>query len=114
MKKFLFIAGIVLVAHGVYAQDSTMSGQDTSMSQTAYKKKDCYLMKDGKVMMMRHGDTAMTTIDKTATLNNGATITPDGNVKMADGSSIMLKEGQYVDIDGKMGKVKKMWPKDKM
>ena len=43
----------------------------------------------------------------------------DGNVKMKDGSMMMLKEGQYVDVNGKMGmlmddKMDKMGKMDKM
>ena len=35
-------------------------------------------------------------------------IMTDGMVKMKDGSTSMLKEGQYVDVTGKMGMISDM------
>jgi hypothetical protein len=115
MKIVLFILGILAMTQGVFAQDNTMNMPDTGMSKMSHMKKDCYLMKDGKMMMMKHGDTTMMKMmDKSVMLNNGATVMMDGTVKMADGTTKMLKEGWYVDMDGKMGKMKKMMTEDKM
>ena len=115
MKKLLFILGILAMTQGVFAQDSSANMQDSGMSKMSYMKKDCYLMKDGKMMMMKHGDTTMMKMmDKSVMLNNGATVMMDGTVKMADGTTKMLKEGWYVDMDGKMRKMKKVMMEDKM
>jgi len=115
MKKLLFLLGIIAIANDVFAQDSSMNMQDTGMSKMSHMKKNCYLMKDGQMMILKHGDTTMMkTMDKSVTLNNGATVMTDGTVKMADGTTKMLKEGWYVDMDGKMGKMKKMMAEDKM
>jgi hypothetical protein len=78
-------------------------------------KKNCYLMKDGQMMSMKHDDTTtMKVMDKSVTLNNGAMVMTDGTVKMVDGTTKMLKEGWYVDTDGKMGMTKTMMNKDRM
>jgi X-X-X-Leu-X-X-Gly heptad repeat protein len=111
----MFLLGIMAITQGVFAQDSSMNMPDTGMSKMSHMKKDCYLMKDGQMMKVKHGDTTtMKIMDKSVTLNNGATVMTDGTVKMADGTTKMLKEGWYVDIDGKMGMMKKMMTEDKM
>jgi len=115
MKKIMFALCIIAVANGAYAQDSTMNMRDTGMSKMSHMKKDCYLMKDGQMMKMKHGDTTMMkSMDKSVTLNNGTTVMTDGTVKMADGTTKMLKDGWYIDMDGKIGMMKKMMNKDIM
>jgi len=67
------------------------------------------------MMVLKHGDTTtMKLMDKSVTLNNGSTVLTDGTVKLADGTTKMLKEGWYVDADGKIGMLKDMVNKDKM
>ena len=71
-------------------------------------------MKDGKMMILKQGDTTMMmAMDTAVNLNNGATVMTDGTVKMVDGTTKMLKEGWYVDMDGKIGKMKKVMDNDK-
>jgi hypothetical protein len=93
MKKMLFALAMLFVGSGVFAQDSTMM-------------KKCFVMENGKVMAVKHGKEM--TLTQNMMLKNGATIMPDGTVKMKDGTMSMLKEGQYVDVDGKMGMMKDM------
>ncbi|HXB44437.1 MAG TPA: DUF6799 domain-containing protein [Puia sp.] len=104
MKKFLFAALLMIIGYGGFAQ-------------TSKPMNDYYVMKDGKVISMKGGKEA--TLAKTTKLSNGEMIMKDGNVKMKDGSMMMLKEGQYVDVNGKMGmlmddKMDKMGKMDKM
>jgi hypothetical protein len=114
MKKLLVLLGVLVISHGVFAQDSLKAIQDTPISKISLMKKDCYLMKDGKMMMLKHGDTTMMmAMDTSVILNNGATVMTDGTVKMVDGTTKMLKEGWYVDMDGKIGKMKKAMDDDK-
>ena len=88
MKKMLFAIGLMIFGSGVFAQSET-------------KMKTCYIMENGKVMTMKNGKE--TTMSKDMTLSNGAVVMTDGTVKMKDGTTKMLKEGQYVDANGKMG-----------
>jgi hypothetical protein len=106
MKKLLFLLCILALALGVSAQDSTMQVQDSGMSSMNSKKKDCYLLKDGRLMVMKKGDSStMRPMRRQVTLNNGAKVATDGTVTMTDGTTMRLKEGWSVDADGKMAKV---------
>jgi hypothetical protein len=62
---------------------------------------DGVIMSRGKVMMMKSGKPAapMTT---EITMSNGTTVTPDGTVKMKNGATLHLKNGQMVMMDGKI------------
>lgn len=111
MKKLLGILAISSIGYCASAQDSTSMMKDTGMMKMHDMKKDCIIVKDGKVMIMRHGEKKV--LDSTINLGNGAMVSPDGTVKMSDGTTKMIKEGEYVDMDGKMGMMKKGM-KDKM
>lgn len=115
MKNILCLAATLFIAGAAFSQtDSTM--QDTSgmkmMHDTSMHKgmkggygmgkmKDCVMMHDGKVMVMKGGKHMP--LSQQMTLTNGATVMTDGTVKMADGTSKMLKEGECVYMDGTMG-----------
>jgi hypothetical protein len=111
MKKLLILASVfVCTAGAVSAQDST--GQKMNKmdhGKMDHKMKDCVMMKDGKMMVMKDGQKTEMTEDMT--LTNGTTVMKDGSVKTSDGKTMTLKNGDWVDMDGKMGS--KM-SKDKM
>ena len=99
MKKvimFLLVAGTCTTA--AVAQDSTKSA--TPKTEKSHEMKDCVAMKDGKVVVMK--GTNVTVLDKDLTLPNGTTIKADGSVKMADGTAMQLKEGEALDMEGKL------------
>lgn len=91
MKKLLCVLSLVIVSIAGFSQTSD---------------KVCYAMKDGKMMVMKHGKMMM--MSKDMKLSNGEMVMKDGTVKMTDGTTSMLKEGQYVDMKGKMGMVSDM------
>ena len=62
------------------------------------------MMKDGKMMTMMNGK--MMAMDKDMTMSNGTVCMMDGTCKMIDGKTMMMKEGETCDMDGKMGKMK--------
>ena len=70
--------------------------------------KDCCMMKDGKMMVMKDGKTMP--MDKMMTMKNGTTCMTNGECTMKDGSKMMLKNGDCMDMSGKMctDKMKKM------
>ena len=93
MKRMLvtFIAcciGMIIYTQG-YAQ-----------AEKKEAKKDCIMMKDGKLLQTKDGKTAELTED--VTLPNGTVVMKDGNVKMKDGTTKMLKDGDQIWMDGKM------------
>jgi hypothetical protein len=105
MKKLIGFLALSALSCGAFAQDGKM--QEDSKSKMNEMNKDCFVMKDGKMMMMKHGETGMMMMEKSVKLHNGVTVMRDGNLKMADGTMKMMKEGHYVDMDGKIGMMKK-------
>ncbi len=99
MKKLtmLFVVAMCFAAT-VVAQDSSMH----KMHKMGHMKmkKDCVMMEGGKMMMMKGGKTMA--MDNDVTLTNGATVMADGSMKMKDGTTKQLKDGDCVYMDGKM------------
>ncbi len=82
-----------------------------SFSQTKTKStmmKDCCMMKDGKMMVMKGGKTMP--MEKDMTMKNGTTCSMAGECTMKDGKKMMMKEGDCMEMSGKMcnDKMKKM------
>ena len=59
---------------------------------------DMVLMKDGRMMVVRHGE--MKPLDMITTLDNGARVAMDGTVTMPDGTSRRLTDGEALTMDG--------------
>ncbi|MBC7383843.1 MAG: hypothetical protein H7296_12770 [Bacteroidia bacterium] len=74
----------------VYAQNKKEMGM----------KKDCCMMKDGKMMLMKDGK--MMPMEKDMTLKNGTKCMVNGECVMKDGKKMMMKEGDCMDMNGKM------------
>ena len=64
------------------------------------KMKDCVMMKDSKMMVMKDGKTMM--MDQDMTMKNGTMVMKDGTVKTKDGKTSMMKEGDSMDMNGKV------------
>ena len=96
MKRLLFTALSFFLVAGVFAQEKH--------DKMHHKMKDGVMMKDGKMMMMKEGKTME--MNEDMTLNNGAMVMKDGTVKMKDGTSRMLKDGECLDMYGKMSMMK--------
>ncbi|MGG7666504.1 DUF6799 domain-containing protein [Dyadobacter sp. BHUBP1] len=98
MKKLLAFAVAILLSFSVYAQD-----KEKKMDKMHASMKDCVMMHDGKMMVMKGGK--MTAMTEDMTLKNGTMIMKDGTVMMKDGTNKPLKEGEGVYMDGTMGKM---------
>ena len=59
------------------------------------------MMKGGKMMMMKDGNTTGP-MDHEMTTTNGHKVMPDGTMKMPDGKDMRMQEGQIMTMDGKM------------
>ncbi len=112
MKKLFAVLVMSFICCSVFAQDSSMNMKDTSMSKMNSMQKKCIVNQNGKIMMMKDGKMMM--MSTTMTLRTEPWSCPDGTVKMADGTTKMLKEGEYIDMDGKMGMMKKSMSKSNM
>ena len=80
-----------------------------SFAQTKTKQvmmKDCYMMKGGKMMVMKDGKTMPMEMDMT--MKNGTKCMTTGECIMKDGKKIMMKEGDCMEMSGKMGKCSMM------
>ncbi len=62
--------------------------------------KDCCMMKDGKMMVMKHGETMP--MDKDMTMKNGTKCMTTGECMMKDGTKMMMKDGDCMEMSGKM------------
>lgn len=112
MKKVLLSLFAIALSFGAFAQDSAMHNN----MQHKMKSHEGIVMRNGKVMVIENGKSTPLTQDKT--LSNGEVISSNGNVKMSDGTTSMLKDGDWVSMDGTIthhdGKMKDKWNKDKM
>lgn len=110
MKKlimFLLVAGTCTTA--VVAQDSAKAATTNKMGKM-HQMKDCLIMKEGKMIVINSN--GLMPMDKLITLTNGTIVSADGTVKATDGTSIKLKEGEAVDMDGKLITPKEMTKKE--
>ena len=100
MKKLtMFLLAAVVGTSAAMAQDTTAMASP-KMHHMSGMKKDCVMMKDGKMMAMKGGKTMA--MDQDMTMTNGTTVSTDGTVKMSDGSTKQLKDGDCVYMNGKM------------
>ncbi len=101
MKKILFLAGLVVMSYGAFAQDSSMPmTQDTAGKMGMMKN---YLTMDqGKLMMMKDGMSSLVTSDKK--LMNGTVVKTDGSIMMKNGMKAMLMDGDKIFINGQISR----------
>lgn len=97
MKTLLILAASLCLSTGLSAQDGRMHDQTMQPSKT---RKDHVAMRDGKMMVMLNG--TMSTMDKDMTLPDGSMITTTGTYKRADGTTVQLRNGDLVEMDGRL------------
>ncbi len=64
---------------------------------------DMIMMKAGKMMVRKNGETMPVKIDMA--MSNGTKVMMDGKVIMTDGTSRMMTDGEAMTMDGKMTKM---------
>jgi hypothetical protein len=101
MKKLtMFFLVAVIGTTTVLAQDTSAAKHKMHDMGHMKMKKDCVMMKEGKMLVMKEGKTMA--MDQEMTLTNGSTVSTDGTLKMQDGTTKQLKDGDCVYMDGKM------------
>jgi len=113
IKKVLLAIAVVTISTGAFSQTNDMNSnksQDTKNKNTldknynqnsdGYNHPDGYMMQNGKVMVVKNGK--MTLVEKDVTLSNGTTISKDGNYLIKGGNKTMFKEGEHMDLNGKL------------
>ena len=115
MKKLFAVIVLALIATGLKAQETKKAmPASASKSEMKHDMKDCIMMMDGKMMMMKAGKSMPMTSDMK--MENGAMVNMQGMVMMPDGNKMMMKNGDCMDMHGKMmkHKMKKGKMKSKM
>ena len=104
MKKIFAVLFITVLTTGAFAQTDSTMGKMHKMKLKEMIKGDCVMMKDGKMMVMKNGQTK--DMDKDMTLGNETTVMKDGTVKMKGGKTMMMKDGDCIYMNGKTSKMK--------
>ena len=106
MKKLILTFAAIIVTCGVFAQTdpATKKADTDKTTQKQYRHPNGYMMKDGKMMIVKDGNLML--IQKDITLSNGTVIMADGNYMEKGKSKMKLKDGDHVDMDGNMTPIK--------
>ncbi|MFT3704742.1 MAG: hypothetical protein QM802_20420 [Agriterribacter sp.] len=103
MKK-IAITIVVFLVCGYAVQAQNTPKKTDSTAHHSMMMKDCVMMKDGKMTVMKGGKTMDMTDDMK--LSNGTTIMKDGSIKMKDGKTSTLNNGDCIYMDGKIKRAK--------
>src|ERR1017187_3831665 len=110
MKKVLVTIFAITLATAAFAQDSTNATnsltQNTTTQVHRMQNHDGVMMKNGEVMVMKNGHASPLTQD--LILADGTTVMADGRVKMKEGTTSTLQDGDYFRMDGTKGNMKMM------
>jgi outer membrane lipoprotein-sorting protein len=110
MKKLLLVFAAIAIAAGVCAQkDSTkmkMSPRDMKSIQNDTVQKipfdksypDGVIMLNAQMMLVKNAKLSI--LDHEMTMSDGTRVMCDGNYIKNDGTKLMLKEGQHIDMFG--------------
>jgi hypothetical protein len=111
MKKLIVVIVACILSTALFAQANTdkkmhemkHSGKMDKMEKGHMKMKDCVMMEEGKMMMMKNGETM--SMDQDMTMKNGTMVMTDGTVKMKNGKTMMLKDGDCVYMNGSVSRM---------
>jgi hypothetical protein len=106
--SFLLACFLISFAH---AQEKKMDKMNSKMGMK-HKMKDCVMMEDGKMMVMKGGENMA--MDQDMTMTNGTMVMTDGTVKMKSGKTTKLKNGDCVMMNGMVTRSKMSGHKSKM
>lgn len=95
----------------VMAQDTTAKPHKDHKEMKGKMMKDGVKMKEGKLWLIKNGEKTELTED--LTLSDGSVIMANGTVKLKDGTTKSLADGDFVGMDGKWMKKDKMLKMDK-
>lgn len=101
MKKVFLAMIAVALSFGAFAQDTTKNPTTPPTQQPQQQKKDMYVFKKDKMWVVKSG--TVTEMTDSTTLSNGTVVKPNGEIVTKDGQTQVLKDGQYIDVDGKIG-----------
>lgn len=113
MKKVIFISVALCFSMCLFAQTDLTNKKMQHIDdkkrqmtregnyQTASKSfPDGVMMKNGKLMMVKNGK--KTLMDHEMSMNNGTKVLSNGMIMKKDGTKMMMKEGQYMNMAGNL------------
>jgi len=137
MKKTLLLVAAITFSLGISAQDNRTSTQQGTQSNTqqpdtreqgkmgtdqqqpasqqanrqsgnqqSTMAQDHIMMKNGRMMVVKGAVTS--NMDTEMTLSDGTVVSTTGVVKTADGKTIVMKDGEMINMKGQMMKAEKM------
>ena len=107
MKKLFAMIAVFAISTAMFAQVQTEKKMETKQA-TAKAAHSDYAMMNGKMthcMGDRHEP-----MMKDVTLKNGTLISTNGEVITKGGKKTMMKDGQCINMSGKMGTMEEMHP----
>ncbi|MCB2406371.1 DUF6799 domain-containing protein [Hymenobacter lucidus] len=96
----LAVAGFAAQAQTKVAPRRAVAPKEKVVVREGVTMKDGVVMQGGKVLVTQQGHTMSLT--EPTTLTNGTKIMADGTVTKADGSSVMLTEGDMMSLSGRL------------
>lgn len=112
MKKLIGVFVAIAITAGAFAQAGSTTGttspQELKIKQNQNMKNnpgdklnaDGVLMQNGKMMQVKNG--LLKSLDYDLTLTNGTKVKSDGTCVKKDGTKMTMKEGQHMDMSGKV------------
>ena len=100
MISTLFVFTLVIVLSLTAGNAFAQTKSTTKTAKDSCTMKDGCMMKDGKMMLMKSG--AMMPMTKNMTMKNGTKVMTNGECTMKDGTKMKMKEGDCMDMEGKM------------
>ena len=102
MKKIILALLVFVINFGAYSQNpnGTAQSNSDSISTNGINVPDGFIKKNGKTGMVKDGK--FTTLKKDMTLTDGTVVMTNGSFKSNDGTKFDLKEGDHLDLNGKL------------
>ena len=69
---------------------------------------DMFMMKDGKMMLIKSGD--MLLMEGDVTMTDGTKVMTDGTIKLVDGTTLTLMDGEGMLIDSSVVTMNRIEP----
>lgn len=101
----------LVISAGVFSQEHKMEDMHKKEHKMVMKK-DHVMMMGGQMKMVKNGKEMP--MDKEMTMGNGTKVMTDGMCTKKDGTTMTMKNGDMMYMDGKMGKMPKKAKKGKM
>ncbi|HET7116387.1 MAG TPA: DUF6799 domain-containing protein [Hanamia sp.] len=110
MKNLSLMVIAVAISISASAQTKTESTpRQMNKTEHNHSKWEAYMLKDGKLMLMKDGKESAVTQD--VKLSDGTTISTDGKVTWKDGKTETLKTDEWIGMNGKIHEKKGMMSK---